>query len=71
MRRLNSYGVLSFDLLGFIGSYQKWCLISCLVRGIVGETFVRHLEFSTDVFIVVHMEGTFEDVNSSDDQLLL
>ena len=34
VRRLNSYGVSSFNLLGFHGSYQEQCSILCLDGGI-------------------------------------
>ena len=57
MRRYNSYGASSFDLLGCPGSYQEHCLIFFLVSGIGWGNTTQTFGISTIVFDVVHMEG--------------
>ena len=57
MRRLKSYSISSFNLFGFLGSYQKRCLSFVWLEELARETLIKHLEFSTVVFVVVHMKG--------------
>lgn len=57
VRMLKSYSILSSNLFGFLGSYKKWCLSSIWLEELAGEKLIKHLEFSTVVFVVVHMVG--------------
>lgn len=54
---LKSYSILSSNLFGFLGSYKKWCLSFVWFEELAGEKLIKHLEFSTVVFVVVHMVG--------------